>query len=169
MRPQESCLEGEPGAGAKYMNEFDQLPTSIRDRIRESPYNLCVACLYMRANAPTIPNFFAAIEIMEQEITHGPTNLRSQNRREPEDRLRSIYDPAYDPYAYEYDPCRPAPGSYGNPASRSLYDRVEWGFDRARDYDARRDYQSRQAEYLKYIELTRQPIISPELYKVWIK
>lgn len=47
--PQGLCLVGADGAGAEYMNNFDNLPGSVREALRETQSNLCLECLCMIA------------------------------------------------------------------------------------------------------------------------
>jgi hypothetical protein len=55
---------------------FDTLPTSVRQRLRQSRYNLCPACLVTeflpkvqsRSRQPREKALFAAIEVMEAEV-----------------------------------------------------------------------------------------------------
>ena len=42
---QETCLVSLNGAGAAYMNIFDDLQPFVRDRLRESSVNICMVCL----------------------------------------------------------------------------------------------------------------------------
>jgi hypothetical protein len=56
-------------------NYFDPLPPSVRQRLRQSPFNLCAGCLQtvflpkVRAGSRDKTRaLFAAIEIMEQEL-----------------------------------------------------------------------------------------------------
>jgi len=39
------CAVQEDGAGAKYMEYYDSFPRRVRERIRESPVNLCCMCV----------------------------------------------------------------------------------------------------------------------------
>ena len=39
------CLENEPGAGRKYLYIYDMLPPYARELVRNSSFNLCLACL----------------------------------------------------------------------------------------------------------------------------
>ena len=57
---------------------FDNLPVSVRRRLRDAPFNLCPACLVtefmpkVRARYPTRElALMAAIEIMEAEVRRG--------------------------------------------------------------------------------------------------
>jgi hypothetical protein len=55
---------------------FDDLPKAVRQRLRDSPFNLCPACLQTevlpRLDRRKYPNrekaLFAAVEIMEVEV-----------------------------------------------------------------------------------------------------
>lgn len=59
---------------------FDTLPSAVRQRLRQSPFNICPACLVTKF-APKISKvkgsrqperaLFAAIEIMEAEVRRG--------------------------------------------------------------------------------------------------
>lgn len=40
------CLASEDGAGAKYIYMYDQFPPQIRELIRNSTANICMACLH---------------------------------------------------------------------------------------------------------------------------
>jgi hypothetical protein len=60
---------------------FDTLPATVRQRLRNSPFNLCAACLVtkfapeLRRQRPNIPRgsklLLAAIEIMEAQARQG--------------------------------------------------------------------------------------------------
>jgi hypothetical protein len=55
---------------------YDTLPVSVRRRLRNSPYNLCPACLVTevlpkvqsKPNTPREKLLLAAVEIMEREV-----------------------------------------------------------------------------------------------------
>lgn len=76
MIAQELCLENEPGAGAAYMEAFDELPTIVQHRLRESPLNICVACLQNVARAlaethdPSPQYYCEAISHFEKGTIH---------------------------------------------------------------------------------------------------
>ena len=66
---------------------FDSLPLSVRQRLRNSPFNLCPACLvteflpevqrhseYSRESA-----LLAAIEIMELQLRRDATRMQCEN------------------------------------------------------------------------------------------
>jgi len=48
QRFQGLCLEAEEGW--KHMSSYDKMPPDIRKRLRESPFNLCPACVIMKDN-----------------------------------------------------------------------------------------------------------------------
>ena len=61
--------------GHVWIESYDALPPVVRKRLRNSPFNLCAACLVMfvlpkvRRKYPTREKaLFAAIEIMEAEV-----------------------------------------------------------------------------------------------------
>jgi hypothetical protein len=72
---QVKCLTGDEGH--VWIGSYDELPPAVRQRLRNSPFNLCAACLvafvlpdvqrrhrsYTRVKA-----LFAAIDIMETEV-----------------------------------------------------------------------------------------------------
>ncbi len=65
---------------------FDALPAPVRQRLRQSPFNLCAACLMTdflpKAQKRGISReraLFAAIEIMEAQARQAP---RGKNNRE---------------------------------------------------------------------------------------
>jgi hypothetical protein len=72
---QVKCLIGDEGH--IWIKDYDALPPVVRQRLRNSPFNLCAACLMMFV-LPEVqrkhPNYtdnkaiFAAIEIMEIEV-----------------------------------------------------------------------------------------------------
>jgi hypothetical protein len=57
---------------------FDTLPLSVRRRLRDSPFNLCAACLVTeflpltrRRHHSRTQALLAAVEVMEQEVRRG--------------------------------------------------------------------------------------------------
>jgi hypothetical protein len=62
---------------------FDTLPSAVRQRLRQSPFNICPACLVTKF-APKISKIkgsrqperalFAAIEVMEAQVRKGTGN-----------------------------------------------------------------------------------------------
>jgi hypothetical protein len=72
---QVKCLTNDEGH--VWIGSYDELPSAVRQRLRESPFNLCAACLeayvlsevYRRhPNYPRQKALFAAIELMEAEV-----------------------------------------------------------------------------------------------------
>lgn len=70
---QVKCLIG--NEGHVWIHEYDALPAVVRKRLRNSPFNLCAACLQMfvlprvQRKYPTREKaLFAAIEVMEAEV-----------------------------------------------------------------------------------------------------
>jgi hypothetical protein len=72
---QVKCLIGDEGH--VWIHHYDALPVVARQRLRDSPFNLCAACLEMfvlpkvRRRHPSYSRnkaLFAAIEMMETEI-----------------------------------------------------------------------------------------------------
>jgi hypothetical protein len=62
---------------------FDTLPVVVRQRLRDSPFNLCPACLVTEflpkvEGASRERRLLAAIEIMEAEIRKGDPPVRPQ-------------------------------------------------------------------------------------------
>ena len=66
--------------GHVWISSYDKLPATVRQRLRNSPFNLCAACL-MAYVLPKVkrrhPNLtrekqlFAAVEIMEEQVRKG--------------------------------------------------------------------------------------------------
>ena len=60
--------------GRLYMHNYDALPAPVRNRLKNSPFNICAACVYQLAeNQSTDPaiteaEFMAAIAQMERQI-----------------------------------------------------------------------------------------------------
>jgi len=57
------CLQS--SKGQFYMKNFDRLPPEIRERLRESPFNLCTACVIQQAE---MGSFLSSIHRMEAMI-----------------------------------------------------------------------------------------------------
>jgi hypothetical protein len=79
---QVKCLIGDEGH--VWIKNYDALPPAARQRLRESPFNLCAACLVMfvlpevKRKHPSYTHnkaLFAAIEMMEAEV-------RKEDRKE---------------------------------------------------------------------------------------
>jgi hypothetical protein len=63
---QVSCLVSAED-GWSYMEQFDRMPPATRERLRQSPYNLCAECLFYEAFARD-GDYHAAIDEMERQI-----------------------------------------------------------------------------------------------------
>jgi hypothetical protein len=72
---QVKCLTGDEGH--VWIRSFDELPPAVRQRLRESPFNLCAACLVsfvlpevnrQHPSYPRLKALLAAIELMEAEV-----------------------------------------------------------------------------------------------------
>lgn len=66
---QDLCLIGDEGH--LYMYVFDEMPRPVRERLRQSPFNLCCACLcdLSQFGTPTV----AGVAHMEDLIRQGFT------------------------------------------------------------------------------------------------
>jgi hypothetical protein len=53
--------------GWKHMDVFDMLPLNIRQRLRESPFNLCAACIAVEC-MDDLERLLPAIETMEATV-----------------------------------------------------------------------------------------------------
>jgi hypothetical protein len=74
------CLVSDRDAGVKYISICDTLPKAVRERLHNSPFNLCAACLEDIArrmanphgtpyvNLPNIEEYMQTIDIMEQQV-----------------------------------------------------------------------------------------------------
>lgn len=67
-KPQSVCFQGTDGW--KFMCTFDKLPEDIRRRVRNSPFNLCAACLQIYTYHYG-GDFMQAIDYMEARIREG--------------------------------------------------------------------------------------------------
>lgn len=85
MQQQSICLMAIDGW--EFMESaFDELPHAVRIRLRNSPYNLCTACVidYARKDYALgegnwysdipIKHYFTAIDLFEQQIREGEGN-----------------------------------------------------------------------------------------------
>lgn len=60
--------------GWNNMGMFENLPLEVRERLRNSPYNLCVSCLWEKTyllagrKQPSVFNYLSVIDNMENEI-----------------------------------------------------------------------------------------------------
>jgi hypothetical protein len=76
QRFQGLCLESDEGW--VYMRDgYDRFSPAVRKRLRESPFNLCSACVYQQSSRffahehNRDRRYFAAIEMMEEQIRAG--------------------------------------------------------------------------------------------------
>ena len=54
MIEQTNCLvQQDPDAGQEFIFLMDDMPSSVRKRLKEHEFNLCVACLNNRRDDPT--------------------------------------------------------------------------------------------------------------------
>ena len=62
---------------------FDQLPRMVRQRLAESAFNICPACMdeeaRMAASKPSVAVYFAVIESIEKKL--GATELNAEEER----------------------------------------------------------------------------------------
>ena len=56
------CLQS--SKGQLYMKDFDRLPPEIREKLRESPFNLCTACVLEQAMTGTLLSSIHKMETM---------------------------------------------------------------------------------------------------------
>jgi len=72
---QVKCLTGDEGH--VWIESYDELPPAVRQRLRESPFNLCAACLVVyvlpevyrqHPSYTRLKALLAAIELMEAEV-----------------------------------------------------------------------------------------------------
>lgn len=75
QRFQGLCLQSTEGS--RWMNlHFDALPPAVRERLRESPFNLCPACVADIAygtgmSGSAKERMMKAIDIMEEQVSAG--------------------------------------------------------------------------------------------------
>ena len=75
---QVKCLTAD--AGHMWMHSYDALPSAVRHRLANSPFNICAACMNIEAcrimdieacrmvRKPTLAVYFAVIEAIEKEL-----------------------------------------------------------------------------------------------------
>jgi hypothetical protein len=67
---QVKCLTSD--AGHVWMPTYDALAPSVRLRLANSPFNICAACMFIKAHGmarkPTLAVYFACIEAIEKEL-----------------------------------------------------------------------------------------------------
>jgi len=82
--PQVKCLTGDEGH--VWIESYDELPPAVRQRLRESPFNLCAACLMVyvlpkvyrqHPSYTRLKALFAAIELMEAEVRKEQSKKRA--------------------------------------------------------------------------------------------
>ncbi len=69
LKPQVACLVNTRD-GWQYMDCYDDFPRPIRERLSNSPYNLCAACVrdgasWMADDEPNADHYMARIREME--------------------------------------------------------------------------------------------------------
>jgi hypothetical protein len=80
---QVKCLTGDDGH--VWIGSYDRLPPKVRQRLRNSPFNLCAACLEAFFLPKVPPGYsreqalFAAIEDMEAQVRN---EMNEDQRRE---------------------------------------------------------------------------------------
>lgn len=85
------CLVKEDGAGIAYIRYYDMMPPAIRERVRNSPINLCAACISQDAKQkafardehyPRISDYLCIISHMEQMVLGENTDGISRHDQE---------------------------------------------------------------------------------------
>jgi hypothetical protein len=71
--------------GHVWIHAYDRLPPKVRRRLRDSPFNLCAACL-VAYFLPEVPQggtkeqrLFAAITVMEAAVRDGGPHVRTSD------------------------------------------------------------------------------------------
>jgi hypothetical protein len=83
---QVKCWTGDEGH--VWMDDFDVLPISVRRRLRNSPFNLCAACLVtfflpkVRSGQSRERALLTAIEIMESQVRRDQKQREGSGRRQ---------------------------------------------------------------------------------------
>lgn len=158
MIAQEICLVNEPGAGAHYMNMYDQLPTSVRYRLKECVTNICTYCLCQQAtNHRDEQELHYLIDLFEAGDYNAIIDRRTiqdSRRHYEEERLYRLYGNPYDPPINVNDFIRPL-RDYDDPLGRSLQQGLA---------GRRRSYVRAYARSYDEPSATRFPLASP----MWI-
>jgi len=68
---QVKCLTSDEGH--VWMPNYDRLPSAVRHRLAESPFNLCAACVDIEAHRvarrrPSLNTYFAVIRAIEEKL-----------------------------------------------------------------------------------------------------
>jgi hypothetical protein len=77
LRNQFYCINGNSGYAwmVRYMPSYDELPRSVRERLQQSPFNICTMCLeeclWARKARPSREELLSAVEIREHQIRCG--------------------------------------------------------------------------------------------------
>lgn len=114
MIQQELCIEGEPGAGIKYMHIYDNLHRIVRERLQTCTKNICLACLEKRVQHKVDPyDWIETIEAFEQgdPDVHNRRAVQDSRRRYEEERFRGLYGNPISSATTIYDTIRRAPRS----------------------------------------------------------
>lgn len=164
MIAQELCLENEPGAGAAYMNVFDNLPATVRQRLRESSINICVACLMNAARAlahtydPSPQYYCEIISHFEKGTIHDLRERIQNPRREGYGPIiPDVYGNPNRTASNFYDPFNGEPRRYSYDLERSAYERMAWWgvrpeYTNGAEYDVRSEAEERLRRLLLQIE-----------------